>query len=676
MSIKNKLTALPLLAAALGLPQALWAQETAVLDTVVVTSSRAPESIREVSSNITVIDRQALEAAPYERIDQILRREGIQIRDLPGQATSSVELRGFRSANIGNEGGFGGRVLILVDGRPAGTGNVARLTKTNVERIEIIRGPAAVQYGTAAMGGVVNVITKQGEGDFSAHLKAGFGSYSFNDQEGGFNGRSGGFDYSLGLYHSNTAGNFKDGDGNTMYNTDNKALYSGSLNLGYNFLDDRHRIGLATGFYDNHVQGTGGSISYGPSTKTSDISSVENENQSYDLTYAGRDEEGFLSWNARYYHLLDKYASYYTRDRATERPYTTDTKMDGTQLQATANWQVVELTAGFDWLQYKTDMYSSYGYGVPHYELSNTAGFMLAKVRLLDDNLIFSGGVRYDRYESDTVKRQATNDNWSPSVGAAYHPTDWLKLRANYAKGFRTPTPSEAAQDFVYTSYYGSTHYYGNPDLNPETSNTYEAGFDLDFDYLRTGLTYFHSVHKNEIRSYSPRTGESTYLNASRDTVYDGLEWDLSFSFGRFCGWDSLDVRPYFKGTAFTRRKAYDDSNNNRPMIAPYVPKYTAAYGVDFDYPEFGLLVNLNAVYTGSRVEQNFGYNYSGNWVDSPAFTTFDLTVDKVLATWADESRISLQASVRNMFDEYYEPTLDYPAPGRNVYIGLRYDYK
>jgi vitamin B12 transporter len=184
--------------------RALWAQgeeaaAAAVLDTVVVTASRGEESVREVTTNITVIDRQAIERAPADR--------------LPTET-----------------GGLGSRVLILVDGRPALTGNVAAIIKTNIERIEIIKGPAAISYGSQTMGGVINIISKRGEGDLSARVQAGFGSYSFSNQEFGMDGRTGLFDYSFGVYHSETD-DFKNGKGVLVKGTDNKWIYSGAIKV-------------------------------------------------------------------------------------------------------------------------------------------------------------------------------------------------------------------------------------------------------------------------------------------------------------------------------------------------------------------------------------------------------------------------------------------------------------
>ena len=89
-----------------------------------------------------------------------------------------------------------GYVLILLNGRRAGTGNAAKIMTKNIERIEILRGPASVQYGSAAMGGVVNVITKQGKDKPTAFVEGVLGSFEHEEGSIGFSGQVNGFDFS------------------------------------------------------------------------------------------------------------------------------------------------------------------------------------------------------------------------------------------------------------------------------------------------------------------------------------------------------------------------------------------------------------------------------------------------------------------------------------------------
>ena len=116
------------------------------------------------------------------------------IREYPNSLVS-VQVRGFQTETHGND--LSSYVLILINGRRAGTGNIAKILTDNVERVEIIRGPASVQYGSSAMGGIINVITKQGKGKPSFYAEGTLGSFEYQKIEAGGAMEMGGFDLSF-----------------------------------------------------------------------------------------------------------------------------------------------------------------------------------------------------------------------------------------------------------------------------------------------------------------------------------------------------------------------------------------------------------------------------------------------------------------------------------------------
>ncbi|MBW2648890.1 MAG: TonB-dependent receptor, partial [Deltaproteobacteria bacterium] len=142
----------------------VYAQEgsdSVTMEEVVVTAGRVKEKKKEITTNATIIDEEEIKNSSATDLGDLLAEKGIgHIHKYPGISTS-VGIRGFRTDATGVD--LAGKVLILLNGRRAGTGNAAKIMTKNVERVEIIRGPASVQYGSAAMGGVVNVITKQGK---------------------------------------------------------------------------------------------------------------------------------------------------------------------------------------------------------------------------------------------------------------------------------------------------------------------------------------------------------------------------------------------------------------------------------------------------------------------------------------------------------------------------------
>ncbi|MDR0355579.1 MAG: TonB-dependent receptor plug domain-containing protein, partial [Deltaproteobacteria bacterium] len=145
------------------------------MDTLVVTSSRSDETLREVTTNMTILTEKDIQSTGATTLEGLLSEHGLKKFGYPG-ASGSIQMRGFNTDEHGND--LGSHVLILLDGLRMGTGNLALFSLVNVERVEIIRGPAASQYGAAAMGGVINVITKKGtDQPFSAALEVGGGSF-------------------------------------------------------------------------------------------------------------------------------------------------------------------------------------------------------------------------------------------------------------------------------------------------------------------------------------------------------------------------------------------------------------------------------------------------------------------------------------------------------------------
>ena len=169
------------------------------MDTVVVTAGRVPEKQKTLTTNVTVIDSETIARSPARDWGELLAEQGLAVRQYPGTLTS-VSIRGFRSDTHGND--LKNKVLILLDGRRAGTGNVAKIMTENVERVEIIRGPASVQYGSAAIGGIVYVITRQGRGKPTAFAEGGLGSWDYQEASAGGQGTVGMLDFSVAVTRS------------------------------------------------------------------------------------------------------------------------------------------------------------------------------------------------------------------------------------------------------------------------------------------------------------------------------------------------------------------------------------------------------------------------------------------------------------------------------------------
>jgi len=638
----------------------VYAQEenyTTTMEEVVVTAGRVKEKKREITSNVTIIDEEEIKNSSATDLGDLLAEKGIGHNHKYPGASTSVGIRGFRTDATGVD--LASHVLILIDGRRAGTGNAAKIMTKNIERIEIIRGPASVQYGSAAMGGVVNVITKQGKEKPAAFVEGLLGSYGYKEGSAGFSGKYKVFDFS-GSFTSDSRDDYDTGSGARFYNTAYNHKKNGSLNLGYEFLPG-NRIGVIYTYFDVDHAGNQGYLSQNDRDDYSN-----NGNKSVDFIYDGKTGNGLFSWKFRYFdgknedEYVDPVASNPDSwDNGIPDKVSADYK--GTQAQVSYNQKYLLLTAGFDWVNYET---KDSEYSPSNTEYDNPAGFLLAKARLFDQKIIITGGVRYDEYEVDmkSDRGKESDDHTSPRIGVAYLLTDWLKLRANYGEAFRMPTAQQLACDM---NMWG-VHYVGNPNLKPEKSETCEGGLDFSYASFNAGLTYFHTDFKDKIETYTTGGGDTSYRNLGKAEI-EGFEGNISYDIGSLFSWD-YQVKPYVSFTCLTK---YKDKEANEDL--KYTSDLHVSYGITVS-DLGGFSANLNLAYTG---KQNITDYEGGTYatITQGSFTFANLTISKKILDAEKYGSVTLKGEIQNLFDKDYKYAQGYPMPGRMFFLGLRYDF-
>ncbi len=626
------------------------------LQEVVVTAQRSAEPAEEVNANITVLDEEEIEMSTAKDLGDLLAEKNIgHIHKYPGNQTS-VGIRGFRTSPLGND--LQGRVLVLLNGRRAGTGNLAKIMTKNIERIEIIRGPASVQYGSAAIGGLINVITKQGKGKPTFFAEGTLGSFGYEEAAAGFSGKIKGFDFS-GSFSRSIMDDYDTADDDDYENTGYDEKEHASLNLGYEFLPG-NRIGVVYTGYNADQVGSPNSLQFNDADDY-----TNNDNQSLDFIYDGKIRDGLFSWKARYFTGEDDsawndppYFSYQS-DRETEH--------EGAQAQLTWNPDQYTLTVGVDWVNYDIDQEDSYQSLETEYD--NPSYFLLGKAKYFEDRLIFTGGLRYDDYKIEVEEGQGDTEddnNVSPSLGASFFVLDNLKLRVNYAEGFRMPASDELYSDYTVNYAWGgytySSRYEGNPDLDPEESDTYEVGVDWYHEAFDASLTYFYTDYEDKIETKMVNLSTYTWKNVSDATV-SGYEGSLSCDIGRWLK-GSWHIKPYVN---FTYLDEYEDDETHEDL--PFVSDLLVSCGLSVSNPEDGLSTQLDFSYTG---EQDITYPEGA---EKGGFTVANLSVEKRVVDFSDYGDLTLRGEIKNLLDKDYAYVNGYPMPGRSFLVGLKYRY-
>jgi vitamin B12 transporter len=652
------------------------------LDAIVVSANRITETLRETTRQMTIVTEEELRESNATDFTEILEKHGIQINregsDLYGNA--GISMRGGISSMHGLD--LGGDILILVDGRRSATDFASGFDLGNIRRIEVIHGPGAVQYGSAAIGGVINILTKRGTDTPEGRLEVGIGSWSEGRTKLSGSGKIGKFDLAASASFL-TRDSYQKPNGDVMNNTDLNSRKTYSVNIGYNINAD-NRIGVL--LHGSDTSGAGKGSNEG--TATYSLTRQNRKDWTVDLLYEGSKDN--MGWLVRYFQGttkfdLSRYYPGYNRSRLVFS--TTKDKFKGAQAQFNMEIGKFSFVTGVDWIKY--DIAQNQIYTVPTSSkgtITNTSFFAIGKYKILPAyNFELSGGLRYDKFDvkvngitrlNYNLKVNTSFDNLSPTVGVTFSPIEFIKFRANYGFGFKSPLPRQ----FGGFTYMGTVPYAGNPQLKPEESENIEFGFDAEYKGLFISATYFSSKYKNLIASMSivpsnplhnPNINAGNYYmwgNIEKATVR-GMELGGSFDFGKHFGL-SFDLETYVHWTRLFRftNDVENEKLNDRS-------RDTLSFGADFAYKPAQLIIGLNGVRHGKMIT---GSSTAEGPVE-PA-TVFDFNIKKGLYTFGDYGTASIKVNVKNIFNEDYQRTrttvnLMDTMPGRSFYVALEYSY-
>lgn len=651
------------------------------LKEVVVTATRDWEEERKIPYNVSVITEDAIRRSNAQNVADLLRTvPGVFVSDLTANRKSiTVDLRGFGEAGPSNS-------LVLVDGRRVNQIDISgtdwtQIPLDQVERIEVIRGGGSVLYGDNAVGGVVNIITKKGEGKPSMQAEALGGSYGLNIQRASSRGALGDFRYSVQARRENTRG-FRDNGGYEGYDYGASVGYDIGdlikLDLSGNYHRDRHGLPGALSHQDLHTWAER------DDTKTPDD---QGRTEDYFIRLTG--ELDLKAWGRV---ILD--TSY--RERESKGDYVSwggSSKYDIPTFGVTPRWVWEKdffgfhnkLIAGFDYYHSNAETESRSPWGDPargllsdstDIERDNWSIYFHDDLSVLK-NLIFSFGYRYDEVKNDF--KGSTYTGWPPAwvslrdnkdevmnaweVGLTYLFLENSKVYGRISKSYRYPAIDE------YFSTWGGL----NRLLEPQEGITYEVGVDHYFtDTIRSGLTFFWMELENEIYYNPLARWDPMWLSwVGENQNYDKTRhWGIEFS-AEGKPWDWLRLWANYTFIKATFRGGGYDGND-----VPGVPNHKVSFGFDLT-PDFvallkGLELNVWATYVS---EQRF-ISDQPNIV--PKLDDY-LTVNAKLSyTWRF---LTAFVGVNNIFNEEYDeygvcnPTTGvrnyYPSPGVNVVGGL-----
>ena len=672
------------------------------LEAYVVTANRTPMDIANVSQSIDVIPSRDIEMVASSFGSDLLKKTGsVDVIQYPG-GTSGVSLRGFRP-EYSNE--TNPHTLLLINGRPVSS-SLGNIPTNNIERIEVLKGPASAMYGPSAMGGVVNIITKQSSGDIHGAAFLSYGTFKTFETGISLGGNLTGkldFDVSVDWIDRGDDYDFGDGDdyevgadgGHTYQNTEFTRM-NGLTRLGYAF-NERWSADLTYDFSDQRDTGVPGALSKQKYEAANpcirDLSS-----QGFSLDLDGKLESHHLSSKA-YYNYLDSFSTYSIDSYSSSYRGRTNLKeITEWGVQLHDFWSVLEnsdLVFGLDYGYQEENNLSRNADGSvrtyyrPDYERIETGAYVESITSFLGESLIFNLGGRLDRieteveastYEGTTYMFEGGTqdfDQFSPRVGLVWKISPTWRLHSSVGTAFIAPDSREVAGYYKseYSTYYKLSQ--GNKSLNPETSVTWDVGVEYSNSSMNLDLTYFMTnvddriveINTGEIEPAGEDGKERriyTFVNADSQEM-SGLEFTGTLKLNAMMG-NPLpgDLDFTFNGTYIDKAEV-DTGGLVEPVknIADWKTNLTLKYR----YGSFS--THFNARYNGNRWDEDYTYDdyYGGGGYEYPDYWVYDWSI-----SWNFNDTHRLTLLIDNLCDTYYYEKLDYPQEGRT--FTLRYNYE
>lgn len=638
---------------------------------VIMTASRKEQTAGMAPASVDVVDSREIEARNVSTFNEVIENvPGITVNRTIGASVQSLSIRG--SSDVAG-GGVGNRVLLAIDGRPAlrsdSGGALWSLVPTNfIDRVEIVKGAFSSLYGSTAMGGVINVITKKPAHGSYVKVDADVGvfelppkSIRYKDSPNTYN--------TLTVSHSRRLGeklaylvsvSRKDSDGHRQ-----RSGYEFYNLYGKMYLDlsDNRNLEITLGGdigkndYPHPWMGNLHPLEVAPRRKDN---TQRKHTFSTDVFYYAIPNPK-IKYSSRFYYYRTFVKSEFNPDDPQRlipgnEPFGLFTRSISQKLG-----NITQLDYSFNdrnYLVLGLDVQRDLVDSIPDtimfgkHQVNNFALYAQDEHDVLD-NLVLTLGLRYDvnKLEGGRSLTQV-----SPKVALVYSPVKWWNIRALAGRAFRAPS---IAERFFQKEIAGGTRFKPNPQLNAEKVFSYELGSKVQlWNWADIDLSYFHYKYTDMIFWINISQEEQVNftlfqvrnLNAA---LIQGLEFGLRFH----------PVPQWRTSFGYTYLDAKDQSDNRKDDTLPYKVKHTFSFTSLYQFHSW--LLELDGRYR-SKVEEVFLYPN-----DEPdAFFVLNGKIQKRFTR-----HLNLSVGINNIFDKQYEELARYRMPGRTWVLGSSVEF-
>lgn len=654
----KKLLVISLLLVLVSLAQA---EEKIQIEGVVVTATRYEEKVTDIPASVSIISEEEIKNSTAQNIPDLLRTQvGVQVNDIAGNRRAyTIDLRGFGENATSN-------TLVLVDGRRVNQADLSGVDWTEipierVSRIEIIRGGrGSVLYGDNATGGVINIITKEGEGGLKTGASLASGSYGTYKADA----YAGGSLKNLSMFLS---GNYLISDG---YRDNSKTE---AEDLGFNaayYVKDFMKIAFSSGYHKDNTRLPG-------ALKESDFASGVSRTDSLHPDDFAKTEDYYLKLVPEVYFYNDCIfkidTSFRKRDFQSFSSGDWGSFLGDSKINTTAvSPQVIlkkdfgkiknALSAGVDYQETDNDILNDSEFFGSHskakFDLKKeNYGYYVHDEINMTDALHISGGYRHDtaRFNFDpSVPENTTMSEEAYTAGINYTFFKRSYVYLSYSRSFRYPLFDELYSFFTNTI---------NTALVPQTSDEYQAGIRHYFsDDFFANANVFRMTTDNEI-FFNP----VTYNNENLDGMSRRTGVEVSFD-AKATRWLTLKG-----GYSFLNAKITEGQFRGKQV--PNVPKHKATMAVVSSIGE-DMTLGLSGVYIGERP---FVSDFNNDYSDQKSYFLLNARFTykwKSLKAFVDVNNLTnKEYSEYGVIGGFPLEKAFYPSPKRNILIGMSLEF-
>jgi len=584
-------------------------QAKPTLEEIIVTATRIEEPLKETTSTVVVIKEEEIKKMNVQFVTDVLRKipelNLVQNGGIGGTAT--VLLRGGDSRHT----------LVMIDGVRAqdtatGSFDFSGINVDDIERIEIVKGPQSPLYGSEAMAGVINIVTKKGEGKPGVDASFGAGSYGTYKPSFTFSGGDKLLDYRFTTSYFSTGGISSARDGSEKDGYKN-ASFSGKFGFRP---AEKVELELSGRYYYARSEFDGFDFLQ---RKAID-----------DLNYVQHGNHYILSGKGKFY-LLNFW----------EQILTASTVKDSLKARdPDTSFNNYDIITGLDTLDWQNNFYVSDSYvltagaeyrrergenkGVFEENIDNKALYMNNKLKLFKDALIINAGLRYDDHE-------LSGNKITYRFGAMYHISPIaLGIKSTYGTGFRAPALNELFFPF-----------YGNVKLKPEESRFWEIALEKEITKgAFISLVYFEEKYKNLIQTDPLTWTAANIAEAEVKGIETKAMVKLTDKINIKAGYIYLDTEDETTGHRLTRR-----------------PKDKFNLSAEFSTKDVSTIASY--IFVGERYDSSVGRNLS-------SYSLVNLS-----STYRVTKGLDLFARIENLFDVNYEEAGTYGTLGFSFFAGF-----